>query len=68
MSNQLYTARVAKSDSVTNVVYEHVLHVWWQENGQVLGIEMGERGKDRSYVYYPACHVDHVHIIEENEV
>ena len=64
---QKYIVRVAKSDSVTNIEYTNVIHVWWQEGGQVLGIQMGERGKDRSYIYYPVSHIDHVHIREVNE-
>lgn len=60
---QLYTVMVAKNDSVTNVVYEHALYVWWQDG--MLAIEFGERGKDRSYIYYPADNIDHVHVIEE---
>ena len=63
---QLYTVRVAKNDSVTNVVYEHVLHVWWQHEGRVLALEFGTRGEDRYYVYYPVGQIDHVHIIEED--
>ncbi len=62
---QLYTVRVAKNDSVTNVVYEHVVFVWWQ-NGQLV-LEIGVRGKDRSYIYYPHENIDHIHVIEENE-
>ncbi len=60
---QLYTVRIAKSDSVTNVEYTGVLYVWWQGDNVVL--QMGERGKDRSYIYYPVSHIDHVHVIEE---
>ena len=61
---QLYKVRVAKSDSVTNVEYENVVHAWWQQNGNVFAIQMGERGKDREYAYYPASHIDHVHVVE----
>ena len=61
---QTYTIRVAKNDSVTNVVYEHAIHVWWQDNTLVM--EFGERGKDRYYVYYPVDNIDHVHVLEEN--
>lgn len=62
---QTYTVRIAKSDSVSNVVYDRVIHVWWQQNAAVLALEMGQRGEDRSYIYYPASHIDHVHVIEE---
>lgn len=62
-----YTVKIAKSDSVTNVEYTGVLHAWWQEGGTVFALEMGERNKDRSYIYYPSDHIDHVHVIEDQE-
>ena len=62
----LYTVRIAKNDSVTNVVYEDIIHVWWQDD--VLVMESGERGKDRSYIYYPVGNIDHVHVLENNDV
>ena len=65
MGKQLYTVRIAKNDSVTNVVYENVLHVWFQKDVCVL--EMGERGVDRKYVYWPIANLDHVHVLEEND-
>ena len=60
---QLYTVRIAKNDSIANVEYQHALYVWWQRG--VLTIQFGERGIDRSYIYYPKENVDHVHVIEE---
>ena len=64
---QLYTVRVTKRDSVTPVVYQHALYVWWQHEGRVLTLEFGAREKDRSYIYYPVEQVDHVHVTEEKE-
>lgn len=58
----MYTVRVAKNDSVTNVEYEDVVHVWWQKD--VLAIERGTRGTDRNYIYYPIVNIDHVHVVE----
>lgn len=65
MPKQLYTVRIAKNDSISNVEYRDVLHVWHQ-NG-ILALEMGERGKDRSYIYYPMANIDHVHVAEQND-
>ena len=59
-----YTVRIARCDSVTEVVYDHVLYAWWQHDAQLLVLERGERGKDRSYIYYPVSRIDHVHIAE----
>ena len=64
MKKQLYQARIAKNDSVTNVVYDNVLHVWFQ--GDLLVLQRGTRGKDRDYIYYPANNIDHVHVIEQH--
>ena len=61
---QLYTVRVAKNDSVTNVVYHDVAHVWHQDG--VLALLSGKRGEDRTYIYYPLDNVDHVHVQEQN--
>ena len=60
---QLYTVRVAKNDSVTNVEYKDILHVWHQ-NG-VFVLQRGERGKDRDYIYWPMANVDHIHVKEQ---
>ena len=60
---QRYRVRIARKDSVTEVVYNNVVHVWWQ--GDHLAIIRGARGKDRNYIYYPNVEVDHVHIEEE---
>ena len=60
---QLYTVRIAKNDSVSNVEYEHVVHVWWQKDKLVL--QRGARGEDRVYIYYPLINIDHVHVLEE---
>jgi len=61
-----YTVRITKNDSVSNVEYKGILHIWWQHQGTLLVLEKGARGKDRSYIYYPVGDIDHVHVIEEN--
>ena len=60
---QTYTVRIAKRDSITNVEYNGIIHVWWQ--GNILALEKGTRYKDRVYIYYPIDQIDHVHIAEE---
>jgi len=58
----MYRVRIARCDSVTEVVYTDVEYVWWQ--GENLVMEKGVRGQDRSYIYYPVRHIDHVHVEE----
>ncbi len=65
--SKLYTVRIAKNDSVTNIEYTDVVHVWHQK-GVLLGLLFGERDKDRTYAYYPLANIDHVHIEEQNNV
>ena len=65
MAKQLYTVRIAKNDSVTNVEYTDILYVWHQKD--VLCLEKGERGADRTYIYWPWANIDHVHVAEQNE-
>ena len=60
-----YTVKIAKTDSVTPVIYTGAKYIWWQRD--VLAIEFGESGIDRKYTYVPRERIDHVHIIEENE-
>lgn len=59
-----YRVRIAKNDSVTNVEYDNVIHVWHQ-GGVMLGLLIGERGQDREYAYWPLANIDHVHIEEQ---
>ena len=63
---QLYQVRIAKNDSISNVTYEDVIHVWHQKD--MLVLEKGERGVNRSYIYWPIANIDHVHITEQQEV
>ena len=62
MAEMMYRVRIARCDSVTEVIYQNITYVWWQQDNLVM--EMGERGKDRSYIYYPTRHIDHIHVEE----